>query len=71
MVIWGVARALDERLWLGEDGHLGSLLVQLAGVVLAVGGLVGRRRGLAQLAGLRRVAGTTPSVADPARLAGP
>jgi phosphatidylglycerol:prolipoprotein diacylglycerol transferase len=40
MVVWGVTRALDERLWLGEDGHLGSLLVQFAGVALAVGGLV-------------------------------
>jgi phosphatidylglycerol---prolipoprotein diacylglyceryl transferase len=40
MVVWGIARSLDERLWLGEDGHLGSLLVQLAGVALAAGGLV-------------------------------
>jgi phosphatidylglycerol:prolipoprotein diacylglycerol transferase len=38
MVLWGIERALDERLWLGEDGHLGSLLVQIAGVVLVVGG---------------------------------
>ncbi|HUC05039.1 MAG TPA: hypothetical protein VL961_06555, partial [Acidimicrobiales bacterium] len=30
----------DEHLWLGEDGHLGSLLVQLAGVALVVGGSV-------------------------------
>ncbi len=40
MVVWGIARSLDERLWLGQDGHLGSLLVQIAGVALAVGGLV-------------------------------
>jgi phosphatidylglycerol:prolipoprotein diacylglycerol transferase len=40
MLIWGIVRALDERLWLGEDGHLGSLLVQGAGVALAVGGVV-------------------------------
>jgi phosphatidylglycerol:prolipoprotein diacylglycerol transferase len=40
MTVWGVARALDERLWLGQEGHLGSLLVQGAGVALAVGGLV-------------------------------
>lgn len=40
MVVWGIARFLDERLWLGEDGHLGSLLVQLGAVALAVGGLV-------------------------------
>ena len=40
MVIWGIARTLDERLWLGEDGHLGSLLVQAAGLALALGGIV-------------------------------
>jgi phosphatidylglycerol:prolipoprotein diacylglycerol transferase len=40
MVIWGIARTLDERLWLGEDGHLGSLLVQGAGIALALGGIV-------------------------------
>ena len=28
MVLWGIERFLDEHLWLGEDGHLGSLLVQ-------------------------------------------
>jgi hypothetical protein len=39
MVLWGVERFLDEHLWLGEEGHLGSLLVQIAGVALAVGGL--------------------------------
>jgi phosphatidylglycerol:prolipoprotein diacylglycerol transferase len=39
MVVWGIDRALDERLWLGEDGHFGSLLVQYAGVALAVGGI--------------------------------
>jgi hypothetical protein len=32
-------RFLDEHLWLGEDGHLGSLLVQVAGVLLAVAGV--------------------------------
>jgi len=40
MVLWGVDRTLDEHLWLGEDGHLGSLLVQIAGIALAVGGVV-------------------------------
>jgi hypothetical protein len=40
MVLWGIERALDEHLWLGEDGHLGSLLVQVAGVALVVGGLL-------------------------------
>ena len=40
MILWGIERSLDERLWLGEDGHLGSLLVQIAGVALIVGGIV-------------------------------
>jgi len=40
MVLWGTERFLDEHLWLGEDGHLGSLLVQVAGISLAVIGLV-------------------------------
>lgn len=38
MVLWGIERSLDEHLWLGEDGHLGSLLVQVAGVLLVLGG---------------------------------
>jgi phosphatidylglycerol---prolipoprotein diacylglyceryl transferase len=40
MVLWGSERFFDEHLWLGEDGHLGSLLVQIAGICLAVGGLI-------------------------------
>lgn len=40
MILWGIERSLDEHLWLGEDGHLGSLLVQIAGVSLAIAGLV-------------------------------
>src|SRR6185437_7341774 len=39
MVLWGIERTLDEHLWLGEDGHLGSMLVQIAGVALAIGGV--------------------------------
>jgi hypothetical protein len=39
MVLWGVERFLDEHLWLGEDGHLGSLLVQIAGIGLVVAGV--------------------------------
>jgi hypothetical protein len=39
MVLWGIERFVDEHLWLGEDGHLGSLLVQIAGVALAIAGL--------------------------------
>ena len=38
MVAWGIIRALDERLLLGENSHSGSLGVQLAGLVLAAGG---------------------------------
>ncbi len=47
MILWGIERALDEHLWLGEDGHLGSLLVQIAGVALVVSGsfLLLRARG--------------------------
>ena len=40
MALWGIERALDEHLWLGEDGRLGSALVQIAGVLLVVGGAV-------------------------------
>jgi uncharacterized iron-regulated membrane protein len=40
MVLWGIERTLDEHLWLGEDGHLGSMLVQIAGVLLVLGGSV-------------------------------
>ena len=37
MILWGIERALDEHLWLGEAG-IGSDLVQVAGVLLVVGG---------------------------------
>jgi phosphatidylglycerol---prolipoprotein diacylglyceryl transferase len=40
MVLWGIERFLDEHLWLGEDGHLGSVLVQGAGIALAVAGVI-------------------------------
>src|SRR6516165_9477867 len=40
MVLWGIERSLDEHLWLGEDGRLGSDLVQLAGILLVAGGIV-------------------------------
>jgi phosphatidylglycerol:prolipoprotein diacylglycerol transferase len=39
MILWGIERTLDERLWLGQDGALGSQLVQLAGVALVLGGI--------------------------------
>jgi phosphatidylglycerol:prolipoprotein diacylglycerol transferase len=40
MILWGIERSLDEHLWLGEDGRLGSDLVQLAGVLLIVAGAI-------------------------------
>ncbi|MGH9020620.1 MAG: prolipoprotein diacylglyceryl transferase [Acidimicrobiales bacterium] len=40
MIVWGLVRALDERLLLGQESHAGSLGVQGAGVALAVVGLV-------------------------------
>jgi phosphatidylglycerol:prolipoprotein diacylglycerol transferase len=39
MVLWGIERFWDEHLWLGEDGGVGSVLTQLAGVALAVAGV--------------------------------
>jgi prolipoprotein diacylglyceryltransferase len=40
LVVWGLVRALDERLLLGQQSHSGSLGVQIAGVGLAVIGAV-------------------------------
>jgi phosphatidylglycerol---prolipoprotein diacylglyceryl transferase len=40
MVLWGAERFVDEHLWLGEEGHLGSLLVQGAGLALVVTGSI-------------------------------
>jgi prolipoprotein diacylglyceryltransferase len=39
MIIWGLVRALDERLLLGQHSHSGSLGVQIAGVALALAGV--------------------------------
>ena len=39
LLVWGVVRSVDERLLLGEEGHSGSLGVQIAGIALAVLGL--------------------------------
>jgi phosphatidylglycerol---prolipoprotein diacylglyceryl transferase len=51
MVLWGIERFVDEHLWLGEEGRLGSDLVQAAGIALVVGGVallvVTRRRWVA------------------------
>ena len=40
MALWGLERYLDEHLWLGQIGQLGSQLVQIAGSVLSVAGLL-------------------------------
>jgi phosphatidylglycerol:prolipoprotein diacylglycerol transferase len=40
LIVWGVVRALDERLLLGQESHSGSLGVQVAGLVLAFAGVV-------------------------------
>lgn len=40
MIVWGLVRALDERLLLGQQSHSGSIGVQLAALVLAAAGIV-------------------------------
>ncbi len=40
MFVWGVVRSLDERLLLGQQSHSGSVGVQIAGLALALAGLV-------------------------------
>ena len=40
MTVWGVVRALDERLLLGQHSHSGSLGVQAAALCLAAAGVV-------------------------------
>jgi len=40
MIVWGCVRSLDERLLLGQESHSGSIGVQVAGLVLALAGLV-------------------------------
>jgi hypothetical protein len=61
MVLWGIERFLDEHLWLGEDGHLGSLLVQGAGIALAVSGVVLLATRLGPLQRWRRGEGPDPA----------
>ena len=61
MVLWGIERSLDEHLWLGEDGRLGSDLVQLAGVLLVVGGLVDPRAHEVTLEGMAQRPTTRPA----------
>jgi phosphatidylglycerol---prolipoprotein diacylglyceryl transferase len=40
MVLWGIERTLDEKLWLAYPGHIGDVLVEAAGLALVVGGAV-------------------------------
>ncbi len=40
MVLWGIERTLDEKLWLAYPGQLGDVLVEAAGLALAVAGVV-------------------------------
>lgn len=40
MIVWGAVRSLDERLLLGQESHSGSIGVQLAGLTLALAGIV-------------------------------
>lgn len=40
MIVWGLVRATDERLLLGQESHSGSVGVQLAGLALALAGVV-------------------------------
>jgi phosphatidylglycerol:prolipoprotein diacylglycerol transferase len=40
MIVWGLVRSLDERLLLGQESHSGSIGVQLAGLALALAGIV-------------------------------
>jgi phosphatidylglycerol:prolipoprotein diacylglycerol transferase len=48
MVLWGIERVVDEKLWLAYPGHIGDVLVEAAGLLLAVAGavvlLLARRR---------------------------
>jgi phosphatidylglycerol---prolipoprotein diacylglyceryl transferase len=40
MVLWGIERAADQYLWLAYPGNLGSELVQVGGLALALAGVV-------------------------------
>ena len=40
MVLWGIERVLDEKLWLAYPGQLGDVLVEAAGVALAIAGVI-------------------------------
>ena len=60
MIVWGVVRALDERLLLGQHSRIGSYGVQIAGAVLAIGG------GLLLVASIRTARSIPGRSVDPA-----
>jgi len=66
MILWGIERSLDERLWLGEDGALGSMLVQLAGVALVIGGAILLARTIPKWKAWRNAQEMPASLEDPA-----
>ncbi|MGH8980712.1 MAG: prolipoprotein diacylglyceryl transferase [Acidimicrobiales bacterium] len=64
MLLWGIERVLDEKLWLSYPGQLGDVLVEAAGIALAVAGIV-------LLAVTRRRWQRWASAGDPTMRAGP
>lgn len=40
MVLWGIERVIDEKLWLAYPGQIGDVLVEAAGLALAIAGVV-------------------------------
>jgi phosphatidylglycerol:prolipoprotein diacylglycerol transferase len=69
MVLWGIERAVDEKLWLAYPGQLGDVLVEAAGMALAVAGvavlLVTRRRWNAWLAAEPPIPEPSPHATTP------
>lgn len=40
MTLWGIERVVDEKLWLAYPGQLGDVLVEAAGIALAIAGVI-------------------------------
>jgi hypothetical protein len=40
MGLWGLSRFFEEHLWLSDSSHLGSFLVQAAGLALCAAGII-------------------------------
>ncbi len=70
MVLWGIERVVDEWLWLAYPGQLGDVLVEAAGVALAVAGvvvlIVARHRWRSWLAAELALPSTRPKAASTA-----